>query len=76
MVIKFGLTPKVGSIGSPDRDIMAKPNGRISVRKGGSPEGVSASERYRRMTMAVNHMLTHAIKDRVVQGFQLNASEV
>ena len=26
--------------------------------------------------MAVNHKLTHAIKDRVVQSFQLNASEL
>ena len=28
------------------------------------------------MTMAVNLRLTHAIKDRVVQNFQLNASEL
>ena len=26
--------------------------------------------------MAVNHKLTHVIKDRVVQNFQLNASEL
>ena len=35
-----------------------------------------ASERYRRMTMPVNLKLTHAIKDRVVQSFQWNASEL
>ena len=28
------------------------------------------------MNMAVNNKLTHAIKDRVVQSFQLNASEL
>src|ERR1700731_8034 len=28
------------------------------------------------MTMAVNNKLTHAIKDRVVQKFELNASEL
>jgi hypothetical protein len=28
------------------------------------------------MTMAVNHKLTHVVKDRVVQNFQLNASEL
>jgi len=28
------------------------------------------------MIMAVNHKLTHVIKDRVVQNFQLNASEL
>src|SRR6202040_2277917 len=31
---------------------------------------------HRRMTMAVNNKLTHAIKDRVVQDFQLNGSEL
>ena len=30
----------------------------------------------RRMIMAVNLKLTHTIKDRVVQNFQLNASEL
>jgi hypothetical protein len=39
-------------------------------------ERVSASERYRRMIMAVNLKLTHVIKDRVVQNFPLNASEL
>src|SRR5580700_8528270 len=39
----------------------------------GSPEKVPTGERYRRMTMPVNNKLTHAIKDRVVQNFQLNA---
>jgi hypothetical protein len=28
------------------------------------------------MTMSVNHKLTHVVKDRVVQNFQLNASEL
>src|ERR1700688_4106095 len=28
------------------------------------------------MTMAVNNKLTHAIKDRVVQSFQMNASQL
>src|ERR1700688_2664990 len=28
------------------------------------------------MTMAVNNKLTHAIKDRVVQNFQMNASQL
>jgi hypothetical protein len=28
------------------------------------------------MIMAVNHKLTHVVKDRVVQNFQLNASEL
>jgi hypothetical protein len=31
---------------------------------------------YRRMTMAVNLRLTHAVKDRAVQNFKLNASEL
>src|SRR6202040_2807626 len=31
---------------------------------------------HRRMRMPVNNRLTHAIKDRVVQNFQLNASEL
>src|SRR6202040_449397 len=31
---------------------------------------------HRRMTMPVNNKLTHAVKDRVVQTFQLNASEL
>ena len=47
--------------------------GRIHVRKRGSPEKVPTGERYRRMTMPVNNKLTRAIKDRVVQNFQLNA---
>jgi hypothetical protein len=28
------------------------------------------------MTMAVNHKLTHVVRDRLVQSFQLNASEL
>jgi hypothetical protein len=28
------------------------------------------------MTMAVNHKLTHVVRDRVIQNFQLNASEL
>jgi hypothetical protein len=28
------------------------------------------------MIMAVNHKLTHVVKDRVIQSFQLNASEL
>jgi hypothetical protein len=50
--------------------------GRIHVRRRSSPEELSASERNRRMNMAVNHKLTHVVKDRVVQNFQLNASEL
>jgi hypothetical protein len=50
--------------------------GRIHVRKRGNPDWVSASERDRRMIMAVNHKLTNVVKDRVVQNFQLNASEL
>ena len=41
-----------------------------------TPEVVSFDHRNRIMTMAVNLRLTHAIKDRVVQSFQLNASEL
>src|ERR1700726_451134 len=37
---------------------------------------VFASELYRRITMAVNLKLTHAVKDRVVQNCQLNGSEL
>jgi hypothetical protein len=48
----------------------------IRVRIRGSPERVSSSERHRRVTMAVNLRLTHAVKDRAVQKFQVNASEV
>jgi len=56
---------------------MVKPNrGEIPVRKSGKPERVSASEWYRRMTMAVNLRLTHAVKDRAVQHFQVNGSEL
>jgi hypothetical protein len=39
-----------------------------------SPEGASTGERCWRMNMAVNLKLTHVIKDRVIQNFQLNAS--
>src|ERR1700719_756979 len=49
---------------------------RTHLRRRNSPEGVSAHERYRRITMAVNLRLTHAIKDRVVQNFQLSGSEL
>jgi hypothetical protein len=54
---------------------MPRPNGVNTLpEKEGSPERVPASERYRRMNMAVNLKLT--IKDRVVQNFQLNGSEL
>jgi hypothetical protein len=33
-------------------------------------------ERFRRVTMPVNHKLTNLVKDRVVQNFQLNAPEL
>jgi hypothetical protein len=49
---------------------------RIHVRKRSSPEGVPSGERYRRMTMAVSHKLTHVVKDRVVQSFQVDGSEL
>jgi len=48
----------------------------IHVRKRSSPEGVPSGERYRRMTMAANHKLTHVVRDRVVQSFQVNGSEL
>jgi len=51
-------------------------SGRIHVRRRSSSERIPACERDRRMIMAVNHKLTNVVKDRVVQNFQLNASEL
>jgi hypothetical protein len=69
-------TRGAGSIGNPDRDIMVKPNRGNTWLKKGSPERIPTGERYRRMTMPVNHKLTNVVKDRVVQNFQLTASEL
>jgi hypothetical protein len=53
---------------------MAEPSRENTCPKKGNPDWVCASERDRRIIMAVNLKLTHAIKDRVVQDFQLNGS--
>jgi hypothetical protein len=58
------------------RDPGCRSTGRIHVRRRSDSKRVSASERYGRMTMAVNSKLTHAVKYRVVQSFRLNGSEL
>jgi hypothetical protein len=47
----------------------------IPVRKRGNQKGIR-QQWYRRMTMAVNLRLTHAVKDRAVQHFRVNGSEL
>ena len=53
---------------------MAKPNRANTCPKKKRSRKDTARERYQRMIMVVNLKLSHAIKDRVVQNFQLNAS--
>ena len=59
-----------------DRLKLQNEAGRIHIRKRSGTERIPARERDRRMTMSVNHKLTNVVKDRVVQNFQLNASEL
>jgi hypothetical protein len=75
MVIKLGQHKEREVLEAGIAVLWQNQTGRIYVRKRGSPERVSASERYR-MTMPVNHKLTNVVKDRVVQDFQLNGAEL
>jgi hypothetical protein len=50
--------------------------GEYMSEKEAVQKGYRPANRTGEMTVAVNHKLTHVVKDRVVQNFQLNASEL
>lgn len=69
MVLFDELAPPEGSQDYPHFNIWL-----VRVRRGQSAE--ANRELAAGFVMAVNHKLNHVVKDRVVQNFQLNASEL
>jgi hypothetical protein len=66
-----GSIPRAGSIGSPDRSIMVKPNGANTSPKKKQPRKGIGQRTVPENYYGRESQMTHVVKDRAVQNFQV-----